>query len=58
MSTMSNVTYSLHVLGATLNDRGSSILPTGESALAAESVEGIICGLEEVVVDSHMVEGM
>jgi hypothetical protein len=29
-----------------------------ESALAAESIEGIICRLEEAMADFHMIEGM
>jgi hypothetical protein len=37
---------------------GGLSLADEESALAAESVEGIICRLEEVVSDSHAIEGV
>ena len=37
---------------------GELYLADGESALAAESIRGIICMLEETVADSHTIEGM
>jgi hypothetical protein len=37
---------------------GELYLTDGERALAAESIEGIVYKLEEVVVDSHTIEGM
>jgi hypothetical protein len=55
---MSNVTCSLCALGATPNDKGSSNLPIGKCALAAESVERIICRLEDAIADYHTIEGV
>jgi hypothetical protein len=37
---------------------GELYLVDGECALATESVEGIICRLEEAMADSHMIEGV
>jgi hypothetical protein len=37
---------------------GELYLADGEGALAAKSVEGIICRLEEAVADSHTIEGV
>jgi hypothetical protein len=37
---------------------GGALSCQRESALVAESVEGIICKLEEAVVDSHTIEGV
>jgi hypothetical protein len=45
MSTMSKVTRSLRALGATPNDRGSSILPTGEVPLPLKPYRGLSKGL-------------
>jgi hypothetical protein len=38
--------------------RGQLYLPDGESALAAETIEGIIHRLEEAMAYSHAIEGM
>jgi hypothetical protein len=54
---MSKVTCSLHALGATPNDRGA-LFCRRESALAAETVEGIIRRLEEAIAYSHVIEGV
>jgi hypothetical protein len=48
MSTMSKVTYSLHALGATPNDRGSSILPTEKVSLPPKPYRGLSEGLTKL----------
>jgi hypothetical protein len=48
MSTMSNVTCSLRALGATPNDRGSFILPTGKVPLSSKPYRGLSEGLSKL----------
>jgi hypothetical protein len=48
MSTMSKVTCPLHALGATPNDRGSSILPTGKVPLLPKPYRGLSEGLSKL----------
>jgi hypothetical protein len=54
---MSNVTCSLHV-GLYTERQEELYLADAKSALAAKSVEGIICRLEEAVANSHTIEGV
>jgi hypothetical protein len=48
MSTMSKVTCSLRALGATPNDRGSSILPTGKVPLPPKPYRVLFEGLSKL----------
>jgi hypothetical protein len=48
MSTMSNVTCSLHELGATPKERGSSILPTGKVPLPLKPYRELSEGLSKL----------
>jgi hypothetical protein len=48
MSTISKVTYSLRALGATLKDRGSSILPIGKAPLPPKPYRGLSEGLSRL----------
>jgi hypothetical protein len=48
MSTMSNVTCSLHALGATPKERGNSILPTGKVPLPPKPYNGLSEGLSRL----------
>jgi hypothetical protein len=56
MSTMSKVTCSLRALGATLKDRGSSILLTGKVPLPLKLYSGLSEGLSKL--SAHAVEGV
>jgi hypothetical protein len=48
MSTMSKVTCSLHALGATPKDKGSSILPTGKVPLPPKPYRGLSEGFSKL----------